>query len=36
LFMFNFAGHHRKQSLDHTKGEKTKYKKPFSSHTEPV
>ena len=29
-------GHHRKQSLDHTKGEKAKYKKPFSSHTEPV
>ncbi|XP_063432339.1 attractin-like protein 1 isoform X2 [Mytilus trossulus] len=30
-------GHHRKQSLEHTKGEKTKYKKPFSSsHTDPV
>ncbi|VDI59797.1 Hypothetical predicted protein, partial [Mytilus galloprovincialis] len=30
-------GHHRKQSLEHTKGEKTKYKKPFSSsHTDPI
>lgn len=30
-------GHHRKQSIDHTKGEKAKFKKPFSSsHPDPA